>query len=146
MASLSRKSSTYDMTDENALRTLEMLLRTIPGVESAHVFRNAEKQTVGVRVRCVQIEACDVLAYCGMASNFPVNIREIDSRLCCETKEPTGLPCDLIFPDKSKKTPTASLWFGFFLAKRLYSRGLISDSLLDELERDWRVCFSSIRG
>lgn len=133
------------MTDEIALRTLEMLLRSIPGVESAHLFRNAEKQTVGARVRCIQIEACDILAHCAMASNIRVNIREIDSRLCCEVNEPEGLPCDLLFPDKSKRTPTASMWFGFFLAKKLYVRGLICDSVLDDIERDWCVSFSAIR-
>jgi len=143
---LSRSYDHHYMTDENSLRTLELLLRAIPGVESAHVFRNRDKLTVGARVRCINIEACDVLAYCGMAANFSVKVREIDSRLCCEDNHPIGLPCDLLFPDKSKSIPTASQRFGFFLAKKLYLRELVNDELLDDLERDWRVSFCTIRG
>lgn len=134
------------MTDENSLRMLESLLRSIPGVASAHVFRNHDQLTVGARVRCIDIEACDILAYCGMASNYPVKISEIDSQLCCEVNERIGLPCDLLFPDESKQIPTAPQRFGFFLAKKLYLRGLVKDNLLDELENIWRVSFCSIRG
>lgn len=130
------------MTDADVLRTIETMLQTIPGVEAAYVFRNEERSTVSTRVRCTEINACDILAYCGMASNFSVQIGEIDSRLCCESNGLTGLPCDLLFPDDSNELPTAIQRFGFFLAKKLYSRGLVDDHLLDRLERDWRVHFS----
>ncbi len=143
---LSQSDNSKGMTDENSLKMLELLLRTIPGVVAAHVFRNHDKLTVGARVRCINIEACDVLAYCGMASNLTVTISEIDSRLCCEDNDQIGLPCDLLFPDKSRRIPTASQRFGFFLAKRLYLRGMVNDSLLDDLERAWQVSFCTIRG
>ncbi|MCU0719426.1 MAG: hypothetical protein MUC83_06965 [Pirellula sp.] len=130
------------MTEENALRTIETMLRTIPGVESAYVFQNEALQSIGARVRCTELNGCHVLAQCGMASNVTVQISGSNSRLSCETNEPTGLPCDILFSDDSVELPTEIQRFGFFLAKTLYSLGLVDDSLLDSLERDWRVHFS----
>ena len=134
------------MTDENSLRMFETLLRLIPGVESAHVFRTDQGKSVGGRVRCETIKACDMLAYCAMASNYPVTIREIDCRLCCEGDNLKGLPCDLRFPDNSNEIPTATQMFGFFLAKRLYMCEVLNHAMLDDLERDWNCSFSTIRG
>ena len=130
------------MTDENALRNIETMLRMIPGVESAYVFQNEALQSIGARARCTEICGCHVLAQCGMASNVTVQISGSNSRLSCETNESTGLPCDILFSDESFELPTEIQRFGFFLAKTLYSWGLVDDSLLDSLERDWRVHFS----
>lgn len=130
------------MTEKSVLRTIETMLRTIPGVESAYVFQNEALQSIGARVRCKELNGFHVLARCGMASNVAVQIAESHSRLSCETNEPVGLPCDILFSDDSVELPTEIQRFGFFLAKTLYSQGLVDDSLLDSLERDWRVHFS----
>jgi len=130
------------MTDSRSLYTLAYLLRTIPGVEAAYVFRDPCGPRVCARLRCLDIAAIDVLAYCGMAANTQVTVSEIDSRLCCESNSPRGLPCDIHFSDDCEELPTESQRFGFFVAKTLYSRGVIDDALLDSLEHRWQVNFS----
>lgn len=129
------------MTDSESLQTLITLLSAIPGVESAHVSHSHAEKLVWARVRCLDIAAINVLAYCAMASNSHIDVAEIESQLCYESETSKGLPCDIRFPDDDEALPTQSQIFGFFVAKTLYSRGLIEDAFLDSLELCWHVHF-----
>ena len=134
------------MSDPESLNVLASLLQKVPGVASARVFRNSGTSMITARVRCLDIGAADVLAYCGMAANTRVSFSEIESRLCCENDLSAGLPCDIEFSDEDNELPSECQRFGFFVAKTLYSRGLVDDIILDSLEQSWNVHFGRTLG
>ena len=133
------------MTDSESFDILVLLLQKIPGVASASVFRNSGTAIITARARCLDIESANVLAYCGMAANTTVSISEINSRLCYEDDLSIGLPCTIEFSDEDNEQPTECQRFGFFVAKTLYSRGLIEDPILDTIEQSWNVHFRRSR-
>lgn len=130
------------MTDPDSLETIAFLLRAIPGVESASVSRDTSRLKVFALVRCLDIAAIDLLAYCGTATNVCVTVSEIDSYCCGEPETARGLPCEILFSDELDELPTECQIFGFFIAGKLYARGIIDDAFLDSLEPRWHVHFS----
>jgi hypothetical protein len=116
-----------------------LLLLKYPGVTSAAVFRLHDRDEVWIRFRCKNIDSLNSIAATSPKSNFSIRLGDPNGRLCGESKEAAGLPCDINIEDTESDTPTWPERFGVFIAADLERQQLITKQELSEYHGRWNA-------
>src|SRR5262249_24610663 len=114
-------------------------LLTYPGITSAVVFRNPDRNSVHVRFRCVDAVSLKAIAYSAVGANVAIKLGDPDTSLCAEREKSPDLPCDITIPDKERELPTQLQRFGAYLATVLTRKGLMSEEECQRLQSGWNT-------
>jgi hypothetical protein len=127
------------MTSQKSLDIISLLLLRYPGVTSAVVFRLKDPERIGIRFRCQNIESLRSIAATTPGSNVSIRLSDPNMRICAESKEASGLPCDISIEDTETDIPIWPERFGVFIAADLERQELITKQELIEYHGQWNT-------
>src|SRR5262249_13633872 len=127
------------MMDEQTLKDITNLLLKYPGITSAVVFLNPDRNSVHVRFRCVDAISLKAIAYCAVGANVTIKLGDPNTSLCAEREDSRDLPCDITIHDEETELPTQPQRFGAYLAAVLISKGLMSAEESQRLQSGWNT-------
>ena len=131
------------MTKQQSLDDIKMLLLKYPGITSAVVFRDPDRNAVHIRFRCTDATSLRSIAACSVWANVVITLGDPNMSICAEPRGVTDLPCDIDIPDEESQVPTQPERFGVYISDDLETQGLISIESLQRLHSGWNTRLQS---
>ena len=129
------------MTDPKSIQRISELLRLLPGVAKARLWRSDASDATNAVIGCESLVGFDAIARCAAGANVVATLGSSESTSFRKLEPVPFLDVVVRFDDATVETPSECERFGFYVASFLYNEAIIDDSSLDELEMVWSVRF-----